>query len=170
MIPDFNTYIKESVWGDIRRRAEGQSIRKEEEIDHLDQYEFGDYLKSIYNCVEYRDVIHIGDKDEDEDFISIQALEIHIGNNLYVELCNMNDNIEIHMTYVKKAPSLDKLIKQMKEVFGVQIEQDGFSSEVYVNIWNKDDPHHITNSFFVKVLDYILDNANKTWMRLLWRK
>lgn len=45
MIPDFKTYISESVWGDMRRRAEGQSDRKENtykfNIDDLKEIDLG---------------------------------------------------------------------------------------------------------------------------------
>ncbi len=30
MIPDFKTYIKESIWSDIQDRSSGESIRKED--------------------------------------------------------------------------------------------------------------------------------------------
>ena len=33
MIPDFNTYIGESVWADIHRRSNGEQIRKEDESE-----------------------------------------------------------------------------------------------------------------------------------------
>ena len=32
MIPDFNTYIKESIWSDIQDRSAGETMRKEDEI------------------------------------------------------------------------------------------------------------------------------------------
>ena len=32
MIPDFKTYIKESIWSDIQDRSAGETMRKEDEI------------------------------------------------------------------------------------------------------------------------------------------
>lgn len=45
MIPDFNTYIKESIWTDIHRRSNGTQTRKEDSynfnIDKLEEVDLG---------------------------------------------------------------------------------------------------------------------------------
>lgn len=41
MIPDFKTYIKESVWSDIHRRSNGIQVRKE------DEYQYKSYFEKI---------------------------------------------------------------------------------------------------------------------------
>ena len=48
MIPDFKTYIKESIWSDIQDRSSGETVRKEDDIDNLDMDEFYDYLNDHY--------------------------------------------------------------------------------------------------------------------------
>jgi len=48
MIPDFKTYIKESVWGGILDRGSGETIRKEDDINNLSFDEFVEYLKDTY--------------------------------------------------------------------------------------------------------------------------
>ena len=35
MIPDFKTFIKESIWSDIQDRSAGDTVRKEDEKQHL---------------------------------------------------------------------------------------------------------------------------------------
>ena len=35
MIPDFNTYLKESVWGDIRKKSLGKEEREENHISNI---------------------------------------------------------------------------------------------------------------------------------------
>ena len=37
MIPNFKTYLIESVWGDLRKKSLGQEIREEDNIDDLDR-------------------------------------------------------------------------------------------------------------------------------------
>ena len=49
MIPKFKTYLKESVWGDIRKKSIGQEIREEDNINNLDGRAFVDYLKQQYD-------------------------------------------------------------------------------------------------------------------------
>lgn len=48
MIPDFNTFIKESIWSDIHKRSNGESVRKEDDINNLDRDGLYDYIYDIY--------------------------------------------------------------------------------------------------------------------------
>ena len=48
MIPDFKTFIKESIWSDMQDRSSGEVVRKEDDIDHLDYEEFFVYLTKHY--------------------------------------------------------------------------------------------------------------------------
>lgn len=51
MIPDFKTYIKESIWADIYDRSTGDSVRREDIIDNYDRDQFVDYLKARYKPI-----------------------------------------------------------------------------------------------------------------------
>ena len=51
MIPDFKTYLKESVWSDMQDRGTGDLEKKEDNIDNLTFEEFYDYLKSHYTYI-----------------------------------------------------------------------------------------------------------------------
>ena len=53
MIPDFKTYLKESIWSDIHKRSNGVQIRKEDDyIDKLDFNEFIQYLDDTYESTD----------------------------------------------------------------------------------------------------------------------
>lgn len=43
--------LSESVWGDVRRRAEGQATRKEDNLDNLSLTGFYDYWKDRYSII-----------------------------------------------------------------------------------------------------------------------
>ena len=49
MIPDFKTYIGESVWTDMQKRSSGDDIRKEDDVNHMDFDTFADYIKDNYS-------------------------------------------------------------------------------------------------------------------------
>ena len=51
MIPDFKTYLRESVWSDMEDRGTGDLEKKEDNIDNLTFEEFYDYLKSHYTYI-----------------------------------------------------------------------------------------------------------------------
>ena len=55
MIPDFKTYIGESVWSDMHRRSNGIKVKKEDSIDYLNFNEFYKYLYQMYWPTEYND-------------------------------------------------------------------------------------------------------------------
>ena len=49
MIPDFKTYLKESVWADIHKRSNGEQVRKEDDINKFNRDEMLEYIYSIYD-------------------------------------------------------------------------------------------------------------------------
>ena len=53
MIPDFKTFITESIWSDIQDRSAGDTVRKEDDINLLDTDEFIEYLKKSYDVCIY---------------------------------------------------------------------------------------------------------------------
>lgn len=53
MVPDFKTYIKESVWSDIHRRSNGVQVRKEDEIEHLDFDGLYDLIHDTYKFPQF---------------------------------------------------------------------------------------------------------------------
>ena len=45
MIPDFKTYLRESIWSDMQDRGTRDVIKKEDDIDLMDIEDFKAYLK-----------------------------------------------------------------------------------------------------------------------------
>ena len=60
MIPDFKTYLEESIWSNINKRSEGNLERNEDNIDNLTMREFCDYLNSNYTYVGPDSIMKIG--------------------------------------------------------------------------------------------------------------
>lgn len=90
MIPDFKTYIRESVWGDMRKRAEGWTEREEDSIDNLDFEEFVDHLRETYDTGD--DYFYqIGTYPTQGT--SIMNLSIPIEKNEYDETPNMSSRM-----------------------------------------------------------------------------
>ena len=48
MIPDFKTYINESIWSDMQDRSSGETVRKEDDINYLDMLGLLDYIQKKY--------------------------------------------------------------------------------------------------------------------------
>ena len=81
MIPDFKTFIKESIWSDMQDRSAGETVRKEDSIDHLDYEEFFVYLTEHYQPKSKKDNEKIGGRtsilatDIIEIFIPIESID-----------------------------------------------------------------------------------------------
>ena len=81
MIPDFKTFIKESIWSDMQDRSAGDVVRKEDDIDHLDYVEFFTYLTEHYKPKSKKDNEKIGGRtsmlatDIIEIFIPIESID-----------------------------------------------------------------------------------------------
>lgn len=81
MIPDFKTFIKESIWSDIQDRSMGKTVRKEDDISNLDYVEFFKYLTEHYQPKSKKDIDKIGGRtsllatDIIEIFIPIESID-----------------------------------------------------------------------------------------------
>ena len=84
MIPNFKTYITESIWSDIQDRSMGKTVRKEDDINHLDYVEFFTYLTEHYKPKSKKDNEKIGgrtpimDTNIIEIFIPIESIDDRI--------------------------------------------------------------------------------------------
>ena len=87
MIPDFKTYITESIWSDIQDRSMGKTVRKEDDINLLDVDEFIEYLKKSYKVLIHDRII--GFYIEDHKC----KISIPIEMNDYNETPNMGNRI-----------------------------------------------------------------------------
>ena len=98
MIPDFKTFIKESIWSDMQDRSAGETVRKEDDIDHLDYEEFFVYLQEHYQPKSKKDNEKIGGRipitnmDVIEIFIPIESIDGRI-KALMIVISRKNDSI-----------------------------------------------------------------------------
>ena len=79
MIPNFRTYLKESVWGDIRKKSLGTEVRTEDDVNSLDCAGFCEYLKTKYEG--YSNTDYIGRKDNYIKFYLTVGARLHIRYN-----------------------------------------------------------------------------------------
>ena len=81
VIKTFSKFINESIWSDIQDRSSGDTVRKEDDIDHLDYEEFFVYLTEHYQPKSKKDNEKIGGRtsilatDIIEIFIPIESID-----------------------------------------------------------------------------------------------
>ena len=149
MIPDFKTYITESIWSDIQDRSMGKTVRKEDSVDHLDINELCEYLKTIYKT----------DSDNDINVIKIEG-------NLYLLICLYEDEYGYYRyiyydgDYINTQLDVIETLKCLLEFerkFSIRFTKSDFVVN-RIEIYPKDKTRiPVTNKFFIEVLDFILD-------------
>ena len=170
MIPDFKTYIGESIWNDIRRRGNGSDIKKEDDIDSFDRDEMYDYLINYYKVLPSPWNVYEIKNSPEYGRITVPIA----GNNN----CTMYFDTKKYSNTLKKLTGKDweyanlgqmvcinytlpysfqkGLLLKLEDKF--TLKSDKGRNHIYYIVSPKDGSK-ITNSFFIEVINFILDNA-----------
>ena len=152
MIPDFKTYIKESIWSNINKRSEGSISRKEDDINILDEDALVEYLKKRYKPLKRYAII-----TNSAHIIAVPIAKTYVNYSI----C-FNPKLE-YMTFTQEIVDLaDGLIEKLKDKFIVNISKyDGYISKYDGDMIYKISPKNgdkANNEFFINVIDFLLDN------------
>ena len=170
MIPDFKTYLKESVWGDLRKKSLGQETREEDNVNLLNFDQMYDYLYNIFDC-----------KDDTITYINrngttygVSVCVVHLGNDslfdLYVDYqeCMDGDDrvIMIPCEALEKTPDRyskleDKyynLHDELNKKYHIYDRSDWDGTSMYAIAPKQGD---VDNKFFLEVLYFIINNVDK---------
>ena len=152
MIPDFKTYITESIWSDIQDRSMGKTVRKEDDINLLDINEFCEYLKTIYKTNSDNDISVI--KIEDNMYLTICLYEDEYGYYRYIYYDG--DYINTQLDVIETL----KCLLEFERKFSIKFNENDFVVNC-IDIYPKNKARiPVTNKFFIEVLDFILDRIN----------
>ena len=137
MIPNFKTYINESVWSDIHKRSNGKSTRKEDDIELLDMFGLYEYILANYELTDNRFEMTYGTE------------------NMAIYVSSYGDEIlltykfgEVHCFFNLSRP----LYNELSKLFYIKR-----SEEKHYIIFPKKD---VTNKFYIDVLDCIIANKS----------
>ena len=158
MIPNFKTYIKESLWSDIQDRSSGETVRKEDDIDGLSYEEFFVYLTEHYKPVSRKLHEEIGgrtsiiDTNIIEIFIPISPIDGRI-KTLIVEM-DKKDNSIVSMrtsyTLFDKYTNLERMLSKNYTLHTIK-----GSSGIYIISKEKPTNRTVTDliDIFIAVVD-----------------
>jgi hypothetical protein len=154
--------LKESVWADIHKRSNGDTIRKEDDINHMDSYEFWEYLHDTYISQHpNRDTI-------DYPIDGAIAMPFFMKSDLmmYMLWIEFNDFNNHKIECISLPDRTVSKYDGIEDVFNLE----GYSGdETRICVCPKDGSE-ITNSFAVKVIDYLLDQAVDDKYRMFIKK
>jgi hypothetical protein len=157
MIPDFKTYIGESIWRNISQRSEGIKSRKEDSFNNMDIGEFYNYLKDNYRLIDFEEFYWITADENGEPEYEIWIPIMYpknskAGSHLYFIVYQYYDKyLTISNNFSIDYPELSKLID---DNFVMREHLKYNDNLLYIGEKGK-----ITYSFVIKVIDFIIDNA-----------
>ena len=170
MIPDFKTYLRESLWSDIQDRNSGEVTRKEDDVNFMDFETFGEYLRN-FNKKEVTRVY----LDPKCKFITIDEIDIiletkersyerHYPLLLTIEYSESKEVKDIHLPYSFKSFERNVYSKMTKE-FSISIKRntDLDLNISYLHIDPKDGSKK-TNRFFLDVLNFLVENLTHRYL------
>jgi hypothetical protein len=138
--------ITESLWTDIQSRSAGDTVRKEDDVDILDAEGFFQYLKDHYDSkkIEFRT-----DSGKYYHCFLITVLKL-FSNVSYLLIYNFRKKkIEFNSDLEKHYPDL---FTKMNDTFQISAADNNICL-LYDKDWN------VTNSLYIKVLNFIIDNV-----------
>ena len=154
MIPDFKTYIKESIWSDIQDRSSGETVRKEDDVDRFGYEDFFVYLTEHYQPKSKKTDDGIGgrtsiiDTDIIEIFVPIEYIDGKI-KTLIIEM-SKKDNSIVSMatspTLFDKYVNLERMLSN-----NYTLTTSRLSSKIYLRPKKKP-----TNKTVVDLIDTFL--------------
>ena len=144
--------LSESIWSDIQDRNSGEVVRQEDSVDLLDLSEFYNYLKKHYS----------GEFELLRPSIRVRVFKIT--DSAFYTITYYCTEKEISTTKHIGDEIDEDLYRKMKDEFYIK-ELDRHNISIYPK-----DKSEITNSFYKKVLDFVIDNIDDKSKIVIERK
>lgn len=146
--------ITESVWTDMQKRSSGDEIRKEDDINLLDRDGLYDYLTSHYKNTNSFEPIY-----NSETFNTIKVPFLIQGGSDGVFLSFEENEVSIPYASPYKVKGLfSKLANEFS------LKSDAKTEHTWYIISPKDGSE-VTNTFFIYVIDFLIDNIPDSFER-----
>ena len=158
MIPDFKTYLSESVWGDIRKKSIGQEKRIEDDVDNMDAESFYAYIKGLYKPVNTKFEIFLFSTTE----LNIPVFEFTLGTRSsdFVFYDCKQKKLYVHLGFGNHDSKFEKKLDRQ-----YVLKNEHIFSDDYTVIYPRDGK--TTNSFLIEFLDFILKEAGPFYDKVL---
>ena len=147
--------INESVWSDIRDRANGESVKKEDNIEHFTTYELFSYVCDRYISTS-KDNYPIEHSDLSEEYLSIPLFQNKISGLYYrirIKIENSGEKSVVLCANEKQCPDF---INELKNKFDVTIK-------TFIHIKTKSG--EVNNKLFIDVIDTVIENADIPYLK-----
>ena len=165
--------LSESIWGDIRRQADGNSVKREDDINTLDQNGFYEYLNSKYWCN------LSGHRIKSQDDIDLLVVPLYCDKKS-AEVLELNFEMEKNKVYIDHGDSFSleyrDLYEKMKDSFKTEIIKEKWENPFWGTQYERilyvspKDGTDVTNKHFVSVIEFMLENVDEKHKNILVKK
>ena len=163
--------ITESIWNDIRRRGIGTDVKQEEHIDFLDRKDLVDYLKAHYVFDPHQPIIQTNGLD---DSITVCLYEDEDGYYVYLSYIYIDGDSEIHVLGSFKE-TIEEAYNELKTKYTVTENPENYDEDGHPYSYIRVEPKgcrytKLTNSFFIEILDFIIDRIKEPFIKEIEKK
>ena len=159
MIPDFKTFISESIWSDMQDRSAGEITRKEDDINCLDMLGLLDYIQNKYELS--KEVMTLSSS------IGIPLFS-YKSNIIYliISFTYSQDRIyDVYSRVIYEPPlKMENISSILKQKYLTKISKEKSMSKYvgrhFVLISTKPKKGDIDNRFIIDVIDTYIDIMN----------
>lgn len=147
--------LSESVWTDIHKKSIGIQVRKEDDINLLDNEGMYEYLKNHYTTNMYDGIEYITSAG------NLHGSQINVpifkynGSYSYLHMHEENKTISFDLKFID---DLSNVISELSKRFLVTQSKEFSSGWTVITIEPKDG-EKTTNKFFLELLDYFIEEA-----------
>ena len=155
MIPDFKTFISESIWSDMQDRSTGEIVRKEDDVNLLDRDGFYDYLMNHYEELYPKRYNILNYKLSHQ--IVIPMLKSQDGISLNLIMYNIDKPKDAFIAIIDESPfnSSDLVIK-LRDKYKL-ISFGRFLPKIKIEPKSESKTGGLNKSFFISIIDTILE-------------
>ena len=142
--------ITESIWSDMQDRSAGDVVRKEDDINLLDETGLVNYMKKVYMPPSPNDDLQIIGGGVNSGTIIASLFKTNEGhyNIIYQKMSESNPEITFPMC---PDSGIEDLLKEHYTVISIP----RYDNKIYYI--KPKDGSKITNKFFLEIIDFILD-------------
>ena len=154
LVEDKSKILLESIWSDIQDRSAGETVRKEDDIDHLDYEEFFVYLTEHYQPKSKKDIDKIGGRTSimNTDIIEIFIPIEYIDSNMRYLIIEMSKKDNCVVSVVTSQTLFDKYVNLERMLSNnYTINASKLSYNIYITPKKKS-----TNKTVVDLIDIFL--------------
>ena len=153
MIPDFKTYITESIWGKVLDRGAGETVRKEDDVNNMTIEDFKDYIVRTYED----NWLSIGGGDDFKS-LSLDIFRTQLPNGYY------NTGLKIYYDFLGETIDIitcklinkidDSIFEEIKQKYNLEVWGKTRETTEY-KIYPKNPNEKMNNSFVIELASLI---------------